>query len=113
MKGLKAPDFILLALYIAGTVLSFFFFKPESGDNLTIRYEDKEYAFSLEKDRVFEVEGEIGVNVIEIKDGRFRFIESPCDSKTCVHMGYSDFIVCIPNKVIAERDKGGVDAESR
>lgn len=87
----------------------------EKGNTLHVQAADNEYRFPLDKNGIYEVEGEIGTTVIEVRDGRARFLSSPCPNETCVLEGFQDFIVCLPNKVIAstESDEGDVDATTR
>ena len=113
MKKIRAMDYFVFLVSLAAIALSFAFFKPKQADIVIVTSEDAEYAFSLDKDAVYEIPGTLGITEIEIKDGKFRFISSPCNGKTCIYQGYSDFIVCLPNKVIASADKGDIDAVSR
>ncbi|MEJ2515390.1 MAG: NusG domain II-containing protein [Gammaproteobacteria bacterium] len=61
---------------------------------------------SLAGDRDLEVEGLIGTSVIRIRDGRVRFVDSPCVARYCVHAGWlesaGDVAACLPNGVVVE-----------
>ncbi|MBY8965597.1 NusG domain II-containing protein [Algiphilus sp.] len=47
------------------------------------------------------VEGRIGTAHIHIEDGRARFVQSPCQRKVCIHMGWQQYggavAACVPN----------------
>ncbi len=53
--------------------------------------------------QTIRVAGPIGDSIIEISDGRTRFISSPCTSKACIHAGWlsrvGEFAACVPNHV--------------
>lgn len=52
------------------------------------------------------VQGRLGESLIEVKDGRIRFLTSPCHNKFCIHAGWlaknGDFVACLPNQVSIE-----------
>ena len=58
---------------------------------------------SLNIDRHLEVEGAQGLSKLEIRDGRIRFVHSPCPNQICVHTGWlqkaGEVAACLPNKV--------------
>lgn len=53
--------------------------------------------------RTFSVPGRLGESIIEVKNGKIRFIHSPCRGKYCIHHGWQtqggDFVACLPNEV--------------
>ena len=59
----------------------------------------KTYEFDLSDDGIHEVEGVLGLTKFEIKEGRVRILDSPCPNKTCISQGFSDSIICLPNRV--------------
>jgi len=71
----------------------------------------------LNKDRHVELEGPLGVTVLEIQDGAARILSSPCTKKICIHMGEArdsgDLLACVPNHLVVniERDKGGENGD--
>lgn len=113
MRRLRVMDYLVALSMLVAIILSFSLLRERGANVLIVSYEDERYAFSLDKDGIYEIPGEIGITVIEIKDGRFRFLDSPCPGKTCIYSGYSDLIVCLPNKIVAKAEKEGVDAISR
>jgi len=60
----------------------------------------------LETDAVAEVAGRLGTSVIEVRDHRARFTDSPCVGRLCVHAGWLDrsgqVAACLPNGVVVE-----------
>lgn len=95
---------ILLILFLTGfVVLKFFNF--EKGKVLIIEADGEKFNYDITVDRVYEIEGVLGVTIIEVKNRAFRFVESPCAGKDCIHQGTISIpdvpVVCLPNKVSA------------
>jgi hypothetical protein len=65
-----------------------------------------EQRIALALDQVVEVQGRIGHSRLEIRDGRVRFVDSPCVGRYCVHAGWlsrsGHVAACLPNGVIVE-----------
>lgn len=61
---------------------------------------------SLNQDRLMDVVGPLGVSKIEIKQGKVRFLSSPCTNQYCVHQGWlrheGQAAICLPNRVSLE-----------
>lgn len=61
---------------------------------------------SLHEPQRINIKGTLGPSVLEIKDGKIRFINSPCRNKQCVHSGWitlgGEFIACLPNRISAQ-----------
>ena len=57
----------------------------------------------LQRNQVYRVDGALGVSEIEVRDGRIRFMSSPCTGKQCVTSGWAsrggEFVACVPNRV--------------
>lgn len=57
----------------------------------------------LDHDQIIHVHGKLGDSVLQIKDGKIRFIQSPCTTKFCIHSGWlkynGDVMACLPNGV--------------
>lgn len=57
----------------------------------------------LSQDQNLTVRGRLGNSVLEIHEGRIRFIASPCANKACIHHGWlgraGEFAACLPNRV--------------
>ena len=63
----------------------------------------KEILASLHEDRELRIPGPLGTSVLEIRDGRVRFVSSPCHGQLCVHAGWlhlgGEFTACLPNRI--------------
>jgi len=58
----------------------------------------------LDREQRVELDGPLGITVLEIKKGAVRIISSPCSRKICINMGAidqtGDLIACIPNQLV-------------
>lgn len=63
----------------------------------------KQIKVSLDVDQRLNIEGPLGTSVIEIHQGKVRFVDSPCRGKQCIHSGWlqktGDFAACLPNHI--------------
>lgn len=62
------------------------------------------FSFDLNKDGIYQVEGDIGVINIEVRDGRYHVFDVECPNHDCESMGWADKeslipIVCLPNNI--------------
>lgn len=76
--------------------------------------------FSLDSNRLLDVDGPLGRTQIQIRDGKARIIDSPCSNRYCIQMGpvgeSGGIIVCVPNEIIVQSVKqrdDGLDAVSK
>ena len=79
----------------------------ETAAKLRIRLGNTVYGtFSLQQNRLLHIHGNIGNATIEIKDGKARFRESPCNTQYCVHQGWlnkaGQIAICLPNQLSLE-----------
>ncbi|WP_020611112.1 NusG domain II-containing protein [Sediminispirochaeta bajacaliforniensis] len=76
-----------------------------SAARLLVQSEGRTFVYPLDQDRIIEVKGPLGTTTIEIRDGRARFVDSPCRDKICVAYGWlenpGEWTACLPNKVLA------------
>ncbi|NGX16064.1 NusG domain II-containing protein [Wenzhouxiangella sp. XN24] len=67
---------------------------------------DEPRRVALSRDDALEVRGRLGDSRIEIRDGRVRFVDSPCVGRYCVHAGWlsrsGQVAACLPNGVVIE-----------
>jgi hypothetical protein len=107
-KHLLLGDYLVVLL---GLLLVVYLFKTlwhsEHAAKLQIRQGDQVFAtLSLNQDRVVEIKGPLGVSKIEIKQGKARFLSSPCANQYCVHQGWlnraGQAAICLPNRVTLE-----------
>lgn len=70
----------------------------------------------LAQDTTLAVRGRLGESMLEVRDGRIRFVDSPCAGRLCVHAGWlshtGQVAACLPNGVVVEVRGGdrGFDA---
>lgn len=106
MNILKRGDYVaLIACVVALAVLFLNYGLPgTAGTQVRISTGTKIFTQApLSRDAIYHVPGTLGVSEIEIRDGRVRFVSSPCTGKQCVHSGWAkrggEFIACLPNRV--------------
>ena len=105
LRIFRAVDFIIFAIFLSITIASFLFLKTHgtSEAHLVVTSGKKEYIYPLSKNQEVEIEGVLGKSVIVIQNGRAFFKDSPCQNKTCVHMGAvsgeNDWAACLPNDI--------------
>lgn len=60
------------------------------------------FTASLAVDRDVPIEGAHGRAVVEIRDGKVRMKEAPCDNHICMKQGWitRGTIVCLPNSIV-------------
>jgi hypothetical protein len=60
----------------------------------------------LYQNQIIDIPGPLGTSRLEVEDGRIRFVESPCDTKQCIHQGWikhgGELAACLPNKVTVQ-----------
>jgi hypothetical protein len=89
---------LLLGLYVL-------YWRAEGhGAEVVVLVDGKRWArLNLFNDQDLEVPGPLGHSHIRVRDGRVRFVDSPCPNKLCVHTGWlqqgGEVAVCLPNRV--------------
>ena len=72
------------------------------------------YELPLGQDVTKTITTDLGINVIEIKDGRVHVEEADCPNQDCVHQGWIDAagqqIVCLPHKLTVDIVDEGAEA---
>jgi hypothetical protein len=109
---------LLFPLYILGSKEDENLYLLVQQDNEIVR--EIPMADSYDEPIVFEVEGPIGIHIIEVINGRVRVKEAPKDDplKICEKTGWIDregpIIVCVPNKlsIWIESDNSDIDGMS-
>lgn len=99
-------DYVLLVIVICALPLLYArlwtgnkhadYVQIQSGNNEPLTSE-------LLHDRTLSVHGLLGDSVIEINQGRARFVSSPCRGQVCVHTGWlqsaGEIAACLPNRI--------------
>lgn len=91
-----------------------YLFRQGHYGSVTITVDGQEYGtYSLAKDQMISI-GD--TNVCEIKNGQARMIEADCPDHLCLKQRAIDStggtIVCLPNKVVIEGEKGSSSDDS-
>lgn len=78
--------------------------QPGEADTLLVQFADNSPTeYSLSEAQTIRVEGKIGSSLIEIKQGKARFIHSSCRNQFCVFHGWlsvaGDSTACLPNRI--------------
>ena len=115
----KRNDILLLVAILVLTSLAsigmMFYNKQEIGVRVVVTVDGKEYgSYPLGKDMVVEIEGKIGTNTMEIKDGSVRMTDAVCPDLYCVEHkpihANGEQIICLPGTIILEI-RGGEESE--
>ena len=99
-------DKLILAAAIAMLLILYYVFWVGSGTAqqvVVMVAGEKRYVYDLNENRIFDVQGKLGISKLEILNGRVRFLESPCTTKFCIRSGWltsaGGFTACLPNGV--------------
>jgi len=120
-KKLKIGDYVVVILITILILFLFnnYIFSGSKGEYVEISGEDFKKSFSLFENRVVNVNGQLGVTKVVIKNRKVWIEESPCREKICIKMGKisktGEQVICVPNRILVEvkgKDKS-VDAVSR
>lgn len=106
---LKPADIIILlsaCLFTIWLYSVFWFDNNQQGeaDTLLVQLSDNEpLEYSLNKNQIINIKGHLGPSLIEIKQGKARFIHSSCRNQFCVFHGWltvtGDTTACLPNRI--------------
>lgn len=99
----KLLDFILLAIILASAIFFLLKINSTNADYILVSTDYEKFTYPLNKDATYQVQGKLGITSFEVKDNNVRITDSPCPNKTCISMGYSNIIVCLPNGVMIEK----------
>ena len=81
----------------------FIWFKPGYPLQVQIRGPAGSQTYDLFSHQTLSIKGEQGDSIIQIDQGKVRFVSSPCSTKQCVLAGWQDqlhdVVACLPNGV--------------
>lgn len=112
---IKILDIFIISISAAVTVAAFISaYKNSRGRaQLLVQTPYGIYAYDMAQDRTIEAKGELGISRIQIREGRARFLESPCPNKTCIQCApisrAGEWIACLPNRVFIRIDADSDD----
>lgn len=104
---------IILLLFIIVLLL---ILRPKSSNTASVYYEDKLIQkIDLTKDNIYTFDGYNGKVVVEVKSNKIKVIEENSKNHICSKQGYSNVIICLPNKIIikVEDDSTSLDGVSK
>ncbi len=107
MKNKKFPfkifDILIFLVLMGISVLLIFKLFSGNKDRVLVQVDDENYEFPLsQEEKIYEVKGPLGITKIQVENFKARIIDSPCPNKTCVALGFSNPIICLPNHVIVQ-----------
>lgn len=112
---MKRNDLILIGILLGIAVVLFlamFFIKRNTvNGEAVVLIEGEEYGrFPLSKDRVVELPGLLGNNVLTIQDGKAHMSAAVCPDKICMDFGEihynTEMIVCRPGSIVVIIENG-------
>ena len=113
VKLLTPFDRKLLVVVAILVVLSFsLLLLQSSGARVVVSSDDRIiFVAPLNKDQRVELEGPLGITVLQIESGTARIISSPCSQKICIGMGAvsrtGDLLACVPNHLVVSIEGDG------
>ena len=112
---MKKNDKILISILLVITLMLFivlFFIRNNTiNGEAVVLLEGKEYGrYSLAEDRVVEISGLCGINVLTISNGEAWMSEAVCPDKVCMDFGKihynTEMIVCRPGGIVVVIENG-------
>ena len=107
---INKKDIIFAAGIILAALLIFVcmqFGKQKAGNFIRITIDGREYGvYSLNEDKVINVDGEFGHNQVVIQDGEAYMKEADCPDHYCMEYKAisqkNETIICLPHKMVVE-----------
>ena len=95
---------VMLAIALLPFLYVTYWGTSQAGEALRVTVNGQEtMTVSLHENKLITVQGALGENAIDIRDGKARFVSAPCRGKHCVHTGWlgqgGEFAACLPNRV--------------
>jgi hypothetical protein len=109
---MRGSDFFFIALSLAVSLASISFAsKGQAGTpTLVVESPQGKWVYQMNSSRDIVISGTIGESTLELRDGKVRFLESPCENKLCViHAPLSnngDWNACLPHRVMVHIEGG-------
>lgn len=109
----KLCDFFIITILILVSIFLIIKSLTKSSDKILVQVDSETYTFPLSKEEhIYQVQGPLGLTSIQVKDKKVRIIDSPCPNKTCVALGFTNPIICLPNHVIVQIQKSDSSSET-
>ncbi|VAX12146.1 hypothetical protein MNBD_GAMMA24-1981 [hydrothermal vent metagenome] len=104
----RADIVLLLIAVLALPFIYLYYWQPTTAGTTVriMRGETLVRELALDNDQEISIKGPLGTSRLQIKNGKIRFISSPCTGKVCIHTGWlshsGDFTACLPNRISIE-----------
>ncbi len=109
----KLFDFFIITILILVSVFLIIKSLTKTSDKVLVQVDSETYTFVLsQEEHIYQVQGPLGLTSIQVKDKKVRIIDSPCPNKTCVALGFTNPIICLPNHVIVQIQKSAENANN-
>ncbi len=98
-------DKILFLFSLALVIFSYVYFWQTSTANYATIKSPQQDAFIIDLNvaKTHQVQGELGMSLLEVKNGKIRFTNSPCKNKICIQSGWHQHggavTACLPNRI--------------
>lgn len=103
---LTKGDVLVLILAVAVAIFSYGYYWQgmNYANQAQIRVHGKHWTtLDLYQNQLIKIKGKLGESTLEVRDGKVRFIDSPCTTKQCVHQGWlqhgGEMAACLPNEI--------------
>jgi hypothetical protein len=118
---LRIFDFFILGFAAAITIYSGMrvYGGSVSSLHLTVKGKGGSWIYPMDKNELLEVQGPLGVTIVELKEGKARVVSSPCTNQNCIAAGTihsnGQWTACLPNGVFLSiegtpsNETGGID----
>lgn len=108
----KAFDFFIIIFLVLISIFLIINSLSNNSDKILVQVDNETYTFPLtQEEHIYDVKGPLGITHIQVKDGKVRIIDSPCPNKTCVALGFTNPIICLPNHVIVQIQQSGSEGD--
>ena len=114
MKKTTIADWLIIAAVLMSGIFITIKNLNRTGSIVRVQAAGTEYEYSLSREGIYTVEGAAGKTTFRIHEGKVCITDSACPNKICVHSGFSNPIVCMPNDVIItiEKSSGELDFDA-
>lgn len=103
-KRIGVLDIAVTLVIMALTVLfCLSVIKDKQSSYVKISSPEGTFLYPISEDASYTINGKLGVSIIEVRDKKVSFVESPCPNKNCITDGSISspgaFLACLPNGV--------------